>query len=263
MNQSTGQTDASGLTDAPPDESQRSEAESTTDFARRNPLEIGGQLRSLVNSGDFLTVVYAGGQFVTQLLDVNVRGRTFTFDWGASEAQNQALLAAPRSHFHGQPDGVRVEFATNSPRETRYEGLPAFEADFPELLFYIQRREYFRVDAPTARGAYTCSGRLPKGEPFRLDVQDLSLGGVGLRTTDERIAELPIGTLLRNCELSFGKIGRISLDLELMSQRSVALPHGTPRFHMGFRFLALPGNLESQLQRLITQLELEQRSTER
>ncbi|WP_198086241.1 flagellar brake protein [Variovorax sp. E3] len=262
MNQSTGQTDASGPADAAPDESKNGDARSTTDFARRSPFEIGGQLRSLVSSGDFLTVVYAGGQFVTQLLDVNVRGRTFIFDWGASEAQNQALLGAPRSHFHGQPDGVRVEFATNSPRETRYEGLPAFEADFPELLFYVQRREYFRVDAPM-RGSYTCTVRLPKGDTFRLEVQDLSLGGVGVHTADERIASLPMGTLLKNCELSLGTIGRLSLDLELMSQRSIALPHGTPRYHMGFRFLTLPGSAESQLQRLITQLELEQRAPER
>ncbi len=250
--QSHGQTDAPGQPHATLDES-------APDFGRRNPLEIGVQLRNLVNRGDFLTVEYAGGQLVTRLLDVDVRGRTFTFDWGALSEQNKGLLGAPRCQFHASPDGVRVEFATGTPRETRYEGLPAFESDFPEVLFYVQRREYFRVDAPIL-DPYMCSGRLPEGDTFRFEVHDLSLGGVGMRTTDERVAELPMGTRLQDCELSLGTLGRLSLDLQLVSHRSTALPNGTQRYQLGFRFLTLPGSAENTLQRLITQLEMKRRS---
>jgi c-di-GMP-binding flagellar brake protein YcgR len=252
MNQSNGQTDTHGQPHAPQDES-------VPDFGRRNPLEIGVQLRNLVNRGDFLTVEYAGGQLVTRLLDVDVRERTFTFDWGALPEQNKGLLAAPRCKFHAAPEGVRVEFGTAMPRETCFEGLPAFEADFPEVLYYVQRREYFRVDAPIL-DPYMCSGRLPAGDTFRFEVHDLSLGGVGMRTTDERVAELPMGTRLQDCELSLGALGRLSLDLQLVSHRSTSLPNGTQRYQLGFRFLTLPGSAENTLQRLITQLEMKRRS---
>lgn len=251
-NQSNDQADASGQTPTPPDES-------ANEFGRRNPLEIGARLRNLANGSDFLSVQYAGGQLVTQLLDVDVRTRTFIFDWGSSPEQNRGLLAAPRCHFSAQPDGVRIEFATASPRETRYEGLPAFEVDFPEVLFYLQRRKYFRVDTPIL-DSYTCTGCLPKGDAFHFEVHDLSLGGIGVRTTDERVAELPVGTYLRNCELSLGTLGRLSLDLELVSHRPTPLPNGTRRHQLGFRFLMLPGNVESRLQRLITQLEMKSNS---
>jgi c-di-GMP-binding flagellar brake protein YcgR len=251
-NQSNRQTDAPGLLHAAADEGGH-------DFGRRNPLEIGVQLRNLVNRGDFLTVEYAGGQLVTRLLDVDVRARTFTFDWGALPEQNKGLLSAPRSQFHATPDGVRVEFSTAAPRETRFEGLPAFEADFPEVLFYVQRREYFRVDAPILE-PYMCAGRLPDGDTFRFEVHDLSLGGVGMRTMDERAAELPMGTRLMDCELVLGGLGRLSLDLQLVSHRSTSLPNGTQRYQLGFRFLTLPGSAENTLQRLITQLEMKRRS---
>jgi c-di-GMP-binding flagellar brake protein YcgR len=251
-NQSHGLTDAPGQSHATLDEG-------APDFGRRNPLEIGVQLRNLVNRGDFLTVEYAGGQLVTRLLDVDVRTRTFTFDWGALSEQNKGLLGAPRCQFHASPDGVRVEFATVMPRETRYEGLPAFEANFPEVLFYVQRREYFRVDAPIL-DPYVCSGRLPEGDTFRFEVHDLSLGGVGMRTADQRVAELPMATRLEDCELSLGSFGRLSLDLQLVSHRSTALPNGTQRYQLGFRFVTLPGSAENTLQRLITQLEMKRRS---
>lgn len=253
MNQSNGQTATHGQPPAPHDDSD------APDFGRRNPLEIGVQLRNLVNRGDFLTVEYAGGQLVTRLLDVDVRARTFTFDWGGLAEQNRSLLAAQRSQFHASPDGVRVEFETGTPRETRFEGLPAFEADFPEVLFYVQRREYFRVNAPIL-DPYMCSGRLPEGDPFRFEVHDLSLGGVGMRTGDDRVAELPMGAQLLDCELHLGALGRLSLDLQLVSHRSMSLPNGTQRFQLGFRFLTLPGSAENTLQRLITQLEMKRRS---
>jgi c-di-GMP-binding flagellar brake protein YcgR len=248
QNQSSGQAVAPSQTHTPPDES-------AGEFGHGDPIVIGARLRNLVNGGDFITVQYVGGQLVTQLLDVDARARTFTVDWGASTQRNQGLLAAPRCQFSAQPEGVRVEFATASPRETRFEGLPAFEVDFPEVLYYLQRREHFRVGTPV-HDAFTCTGELPQGGAFRFDVHDLSLGGVGMRTTDDRVADWPIGTYLQNCELSLGTLGRLLIDLELVTHRPTVLPNGGRRHQLGFRFLTLPANVEGKLQRLITQLEL-------
>jgi len=234
-------------------------SETGNDFGRRNPLEIGVQLRNLVNRGDFLTAQYKGGQLVTRILDVDVRGRTFTFDWGALAEQNRGLIESPHCIFHAQPDGVRVEFSTTPPRETRFEGRPAFEANFPEVLYYVQRREFFRVDGPVL-DPYVCTGRLPDGERFRFEVQDLSLGGVGMRTTDARATELPMGCVLEDCELNLGAHGKLSIDLQLVSFRSLELPNGSQRHQFGLRFVTLPGSAENTLQRLITQLEMKRRS---
>jgi flagellar brake protein len=237
-------------------------ADSIPDFGRRNPLEIGVQLRNLVNRGDFLTVQFNGGQLVTRILDVDARERTFVFDWGALPEQNKGMLAAPRCMFHASPEGVRVEFTTATPKETRFEGLPAFEAAFPEVLYYVQRREYFRVDAPIL-DPYVCRGKLPDGSAFRFEIHDLSLGGIGLRTTDERVAELPMGTQLADVEIVLNTHGTLSLDLQLVSHRASEMPNGTRRYQLGFRFMSLPGSAENTLQRLITQLEMKRRSLAR
>ena len=157
---------------------------------------------------------------------------------------------------------MRVEFATGTPRETRYEGLPALEAAFPDVLYCIQRREYFRVDAPII-DPYQCRGKLPDGETFLFEVLNLSLGGVGLRTADERVAALELGTLLPDVELDLGSHGKLPLDLQLVSQRSTELPNCTRRYQLGFRFMSLPGSAENTLQRLITQIEMKRRQLAR
>jgi c-di-GMP-binding flagellar brake protein YcgR len=232
------------------------------DFGRRNPLEIGVQLRNMANRGDFLTLQYKGGQLVTRILDVDVRERTFVFDWGPVAEQNKRVLASPACTFRASPDGVRVEFSTAPPTEVRFDGSAAFKAPFPELLFYVQRREYFRVDAPVI-DPYFCDGTLPEGEAFRFEIHDLSLGGIGLRTADERVTQLPLNTTLPEVELSLGGHGKLTLDLELVSMRAADLPNGTRRYQLGMKFVSLPGSAENTLQRLITQLEMKRRALAR
>lgn len=229
------------------------------DFGRRNPLEIGVALRNLANRGDFLTAQYGDGQIVTRLLDVDVTAHRFTFDWGGVPEQNRGVLASPKLIFSAAPDGVRVEFTTPTPRETVFDGRPAFEAEFPPVLYYMQRREYFRVEAPVL-DPYMCTGSLPEGDRFRFEVHDLSLGGVALRTTDERVASLEMGIVVQDAELHFSANGRITVDMMLVSHRESTTPKGDRRFTIGFKFVSMPGSAENTLQRLITQLEMKRRS---
>ncbi|PLZ00666.1 flagellar brake protein [Burkholderia sp. WAC0059] len=232
---------------------------SQPDFGRRNPLEVGVQLRNLLNRGDFITLHYRGGQLATRILDVDVRQQTFVFDWGSVPVQNEAVLRAEACHFLASPEGVRVEFSTGTPRETRFDGRSAFEAAFPEVLYYVQRREYFRVDTPVLEPCL-CAGALPDGTGFRWEVNDLSLGGLGLRTTDERAADLEMGTRIPDVDLDLRSHGTLNVELGLVGKRFVDLPNGTRRYHLGFRFESLPGTTENTLQRYITQLEMKRRS---
>ncbi len=126
----------------------------------------------------------------------------------------------------------------------------------------MQRREYFRVDAPVL-DPYVCRGSLPDGESFLFEVHNLSLGGLGLRTADERVAALEVGVTLPDVELNLNGHGKLSLDLQLVSHRATDVPNGTRRYQLGFRFMSLPGSAENTLQRLITQLEMKRRQLAR
>lgn len=246
----------SNVTDIADDESEH------PDFGRRNPLEIGVSLRNLVNRRDFLTADYGGGQIVTRVLDVDPATQTFVFDWGGVAGQNERVLASENLMFEASPDGVRMEFATGTPRKVTFDGHPAYEADFPPVLFYMQRREYFRVEAPVL-DPYICSGLLPSGDRFRFEVNDLSLGGVALRTMDARVASMEVGIILPAVELHFSNPGKVVLDLRLMANRETVNSKGDHRYTLGFKFLSLPGSAENTLQRLITQLEMKRRAMAR
>ena len=229
------------------------ERTSGTDFGLRNPLEIGTFLRELATRQDFLTVDYGNGQVVTRLLHVDTEAKTFIFDHGALSAVNHAVLAAHKLRFGASPDGVKIEFTTGKPREVSHDHAPAFEVAVPNVLFRMQRREYFRVETP-AVDPYFCSGTLPGGQPFRLEMHDLSLGGVALKTRDENLANLETGLTLNHVLLHLKAYGSVALDLQLVSPRPH--PDAQKLFILGFKFLSVSAQAEKVLQQLIAELEI-------
>ncbi|SAL56753.1 YcgR family protein [Caballeronia peredens] len=234
-------------------------AEDHERFARHTPSEISVCLRSLALRRDMLTVTSGRDQIVTQLLEVDAREARIVFDWGGVESDNRALLAARQLYFKAAPEGVRVEFTTDAARAVTYEGRQAFEVDFPVKLYQFQRREYFRVPAPIL-DPYYAKGAYADGEAFRYEVHDLSLGGIALRMDTPRLAETEVGTVFGDVMLQLGPGAAFSVDLELVSPRSVTTPRGDVRYVVGFRFVRLSGAAENVLQRLITRMEARRRS---
>jgi flagellar brake protein len=234
-------------------------AEDQARFLRLTPSEISIVLRMLVQRGDMLTVASATGQIVTQLLEVDAREKRIVFDWGGVEEDNRKLLAASQLNFKAAPDGVRTEFNTDGPQAVEFEGRQAFEVPFPDKLYYFQRREYFRVPAPML-DPYIAKGKFPDGAVFRCEVQDVSLGGIALRTDAARLADIEIGTVFSDVTLDLGAGGTLSVDLELVSPRTITTVNDTVRYVVGFRFTRLSGAGESVLQRLITRIEAKRRS---
>lgn len=238
-------------------------AETTHDadssFAQCHPLQIAVCLRNLMAGQDFVTVEFGGRQIVTQILDVDSRNARFVFDAGSMVEDNRALPGASQLTFRSLPGGIRAEFMTLNATQIAFDGLPAFEVPFPSLLFYVQRREFFRVQTPVL-DPYTANGSYEDGGSFRLDLQDLSLGGIALKTADARFGSLEAGTVLRAVTLQLGGFGTLRLDLEIVAPRQLTTPKGDQRYVIGCKFIETPGSAERTLQRIVTQLETKRQS---
>lgn len=229
------------------------------DFAQQHPLQIAVCLRKLVAGQDFVTVEFGCRQIVSQVLDVDSRNARFVFDAGNVAADNRALPTAQRLVFRSLPGGIRTEFVTAVAEPVVFEGRLAFEAPFPSLLYYVQRREFFRVQTPLLE-PYRATGHYVDGDAFKVELQDLSLGGVALRTADARFGALEAGCVLRNVAVQLGDHGTLRLDLEIVAPRHSFSASGERRFVMGCKFVALPGTAERMLQRVITQLETQRQA---
>lgn len=234
-------------------------AEELEKFTTDNRREILFYLHQLVNDGERVSVIFAGGNetVLTVLLHVDEAEDRLIFDWGGSEISNRKLLQSERNHFVCMPGGVRNQFATGGVRETTFRKRAAFVTRIPKSYTRLQRREYFRLILPMTRRP-TCGVAPPEGQAMELSVVDISIGGIAAELAG---ATLPfeIGQVLSRARIELKGIGTLEVDLEVRN-RSEVTRGGKTNGRIGCRFVKLSHAMENQLQRFITEVQREERA---
>ncbi len=230
-------------------------------FAKRNTLAILSVLRDLKKNQTLVMVSHARGQFISKILDVDSDNHQFLFDLGSSDYENGLAINAGTLNFVAEPTGAKVEFACGQVRQVTYEGLPTFTCDIPPVLYFIQRREYFRVNVHWLPD-YRCSGKLPDASEFAYRVRDISLGGLGLEIDGTTPPEMASGAVLKDSLIQLAELGSFKLDLQYigsMPRKSVSNKGETVSTQrLSFKFPHLSPAQERDLQRAIFELEKQQ-----
>lgn len=226
-------------------------------YLRRGPLAVLAVLRDLQENQTPVMISHPRGQFITRLLHADKQ--RLVADFGSSTHENQLAAEAHNLHLTAETRGAKVEFALPQLDRIEHEGLPAFAAPLPDVLWMIQRREFFRVNAPLSPLFY-CYVPWPDGSgEGRLRLQDLSLGGIGALAEGALPDSLRDGDDIKQLRVELGEYGRFTVDVQLVAvtQRSVIGNKNetivTPR--LSFRFLSLEPAQERALQQVIFALE--------
>jgi len=230
-------------------------------FLKNSPLAVLGVLRDLQKSQVPVCIAWSSGQFISKILEVNPE--ELIMDFGSQEFDNTAVQRATKVTITAETQGAKVEFTLPTLHSGDYQALPAFISELPESLYFIQRREYFRINAPL-HPAYFCKAKMPdKKTELRFRLFDLSLGGMGALLDGTVPEGLQAGMRFSQIELDMASWGQFYFDAQLIaiSERKVVDGKNetitTPR--LSFRFLNVSPGVERELQRIIFALEREAR----
>lgn len=229
-------------------------------FLKQNPLAVLNILRDLQRDGVPLCISWGTGQFISRLLDVN--NQRLVIDFGSQEYENRAVLRVENITLTAETAGAKMEFTVAQLQAGEYQNLPAFILPLPAAVWFIQRREYFRISAPL-HPPYFGKAQLPDKQELRFRLFDLSLGGMGALLETSSESGLTPGMRFSQLELDMGQWGKFHFDAQLIavSERKV-VDHknqtiSTPR--LSLRFLNVSPAAERSLQRIIFSLEREAR----
>ncbi len=160
-----------------------------------------------------------------------------------------------------EPTGAKIEFTCNKLKHVEYLSLPAFSSAIPEQLYFIQRREYFRVSIPQWP-AYYCSGKFPDGTQYKYTLADISLGGMGLYAMKGSEFPLQGCSVLRDAAVDLCGFGLFKLDLQFIRALDKQVVNNKGEMltvqRLSFKFLRLSPIQEKGLQRAIFELEKQQ-----
>lgn len=234
---------------------------SKENFVKTNKLAICAILRDLKKNDTAVMIVHARGQFISRILDVVPETNQFIFDFGSVAHENIAALAASQLTIIAEPTGAKIEFTCNPLKEIQYLSLPAFSTSIPDSLYFIQRREYFRVNIPQWP-AYYCAGKFTDGSKFSYTLADVSLGGMGVYAV--KGSEFPVQNcgILRDVSVDLCGFGIFKLDLQFIRaiDKQVVNNKGETLTvqRLSFKFPRLSPIQEKGLQRAIFELEKQQ-----
>ncbi|WP_105652835.1 flagellar brake protein YcgR [Cronobacter malonaticus] len=225
-------------------------------FLKQNPLAVLGILRDLQKSQAPIRLSWGGWQFISRILDASPE--QLVLDFGSQASENQAVQKAKNIQFSAEAQGAKVEFNLPALNVGEFQDLPAFVAPLPEAVWFVQRREHFRITAPVQPQFYSLA-RMPDGKLFRGRLQDLSLGGMGTLLEGTLPEGLEAGMQFSPLELDLLEWGKFRVDAQLLtiSERKVVDSKNetiaTPR--LSFRFMNVSPGTERELQRIIFALE--------
>ncbi|WP_045736962.1 flagellar brake protein [Xanthomonas sp. MUS 060] len=237
------------------------EEEETDDrFMLTNKRQIRQLLHSLINQRSQVSAHLSGRDqsFSTALLALDED--SLLLDLSVNDACNQAAEQAQYLLCFAQLDKVRVRFRVQNQERVEVDGIGGFRAPLPDSLYYLQRREHFRLETPVTESPM-CILRLDEANPeteLLLRVLDISNGGlaVALSMTIAPNQSLPeLQQSYKGCELQLPDTPAIRLTLEVCNMYTSKLANGQETLRLGVRFVDLPRGADAAIQRYIFRIE--------
>lgn len=233
-------------------------AEGEEKYLLRNRRQIRGLLQSMIDKRAVVTA-HVGGRdqsFATAVLELDEDDEWLLLDGSTNEPSNRAAEAAGHLLCFAQLEKVRVRFRIEGHERVEPDGRVAFRAPLPETLYYLQRREYFRLETPITDSP-TCRIRRDAedgGGELELRVIDISGGGLAVQLTSD-MPVLQLDKTYFNCVLSLPEHAPIQLPLTVCSQFRGTLPNGQDYVRVGIQFADLPRGADEAIQRYIFRVE--------
>ena len=191
-----------------------------TSFLVQNPKQIIQNLSLLVKSKCLLSARFGTNNesYITTLLDINAGDNSLVLDCGSKEDLNQRILNADKITFDADYNGIKVSFSGEALKKITHKKDPAFSIPIPKALYWMQRREYYRVKSPLSKSSY-CQLIVEGREPVNLKLYDISLSGFAMLNDSKEVSDLLIpGTSFSESKLILSGAGESMVSFEICAK---------------------------------------------
>jgi c-di-GMP-binding flagellar brake protein YcgR len=227
-------------------------------FLVSSKYEIFSLLRAIQVKGALLRMHIPGREvaIITTILEVDGDSNTLIVDNSADQDFNRRIVTAEEISFETTLDKIRIQFAVPQAAACMHDKRPAIQVPIPAAVTRVQRREYYRIDIPVTAPAF-CEFTIADAgatKTVTLEIMDISAGGISLQD-HTRSLDHTQGSVYKGCRMQLPEAGTVVTDLRMMRVLNVTLPNGKETWHLGCKFIELPGPMNIIVQNYIGKLE--------
>lgn len=228
-------------------------------FSIQDPRQIISHLSLLIKSKCLISARFGTNNesYITTLLAINEKNNALILDYGPKEDLNQHLLNAGKVTFDTEYNGIKVSFTGTALKKITYKGDPAFDMPIPKSLYWMQRREYYRVKSPLSKSSY-CQLIFKDREPVNLKLYDISLTGFAMLNVSKEISDLLIpGTSFELGKLVLSDTGEGMISFEICAKYIINPDKLQKIQKIGCKFTKITRPVEEMIQRYMHQIQRE------
>ncbi len=229
-------------------------------YSVHNPKQIASYLSLLIKAKSLLTATFGtvNNSYITTLIDINEKDKTVILDCGSKESLNQHILHAGKINFGTDYHGIEVSFVGSMLKKTTYKGFAAFSMPYPKSLFWMERREYYRIKTSLSKPCY-CQLIIENMEPVNLKLHDISLSGFAMLNTSKDISErFEPDSTNEQCKLTLPGVGECMISFEVRYNLIINPEKPQKIQKIGCKFIGLTRGVEDNVQRYMQQVQREE-----
>jgi flagellar brake protein len=241
-----------------------------SDYLVRNAKTIFGHLTDIVKSKCLISAHFGeyNASFLTTIIDLDQKKNLVQLDCGPSAALDNQLLESNKVLFRTEVEGIKVSFSGKDIKKVKHGDDWAFSMPIPSSIFWMQRRQFYRVKIPLSHTSSYCRLAFPSENeddtdqivPFPLC--DISLTGFAFLAVDPKVAQrLQPDIEFVDCTLNLhsGNQAKVSFVVKniatVRTNSAIGVQH-----RIGCQTRFLPPSFETSIQRYMQEIELQQKN---
>jgi flagellar brake protein len=246
--------------------------EKESDYIERGPRTIMGHLTDMVKRKCILSAHFDRNQsFLTTIVDINPETKTLAVDCAPNEQLNKSLLVSAKVLFRTEVEGVKASFAAKKIHQTKVGEHQALVMDLPDSMFWLQRREFYRVKIPLSHESTLCEIRFiteyedgeTEEQVGQFRVLDISTRGFSLLSTQECFqAFLQPEQDINHCTLMLNDGNYDRVEFQVRYNNEIRVNPNTMHFRVGCMFTQISHTFEHSIQRYMQSIELQKKTSE-
>lgn len=231
----------------------------TSSFSIQNPRQIISHLSFLLRNKSLLRVRFGinNESYITTLLGISEKNNSLILDYGPREYLNQQMINADMIAFETEYMGIKVSFSGTAVQKISYEEDNAFIMPIPKVLFWMERRELFRVKIPLSSPSF-CQMILKNKDPVNIKLHGISLSGFSLLDDDKAIFNQMIsGASFEQCKLILSETGEEDISFEVRYNHLINPDRLQKVQKIGCKFIKPTRSVENTIQGYMQQIQRE------
>lgn len=242
-----------------------------SDYLIRSAKLVFGHLSDLVKKKCIISAHFGdhNQSFLTTIIDLDQKANLITLDVAPTELLNKQLLTSAKVLFRTEYEGIKVSFRGKSIKKSQSDGHPVLAMPIPDAIFWMQRRQYYRVKIPLSHKNSTCeivfntenADGSTESQTKVFSLADISLSGFSFLNPDTTLADtLAPDTQITQCALFLNDGSRANVSFVVKNINNVRASPTTYQHRIGCQFTELPQVFENNIQRYMQEIELQQKN---